>query len=309
VPNATTGVNAVLRSLQFEAEDELLVTDHTYAACRKTVDFVAARSGARVAVARIPFPLRSDDEVISSVLSCVSPRTRLALLDHVTSPTALVLPLARLVRELSARGVDALVDGAHAPGMVPVALSDLGAAYYTGNCHKWLCAPKGSAFLHVRSDRQAELHPTVISHGYKGGFHAGFDWTGTCDPTPWLCIPEALRFMGSLLAGGWPEVMTRNRALTLQARALLLESLRIEAPCPTTMIGSMASLPLPAAAKGSAGYGLDHKSLHAWFRGRGVETWLHTQPVPVLRISAQLYNDMQQFERLADLLVEVLLGS
>jgi isopenicillin-N epimerase len=309
VPNATTGVNAVLRSLEFEPGDELLVNDHTYAACKKTIDFVAARSAARVVVAQIPFPLHSEEEVITSVLSCVSPRTRLALLDHVTSPTALVLPLARLVGELNARGVDSLVDGAHAPGMVPVGLSDLGAAYYTGNCHKWLCAPKGSAFLHVRSDRQAGLHPTVISHGYKGGFHAEFDWTGTSDPTPWLCIPESLRFMGSLLPGGWPEVMTRNRALALQARTLLLESLRIEAPSPSTMIGSMASFPLPPAARGSAAYGLDYKNLHAWFRERGIETWLHTQPIPVLRISAQLYNDMQQFERLADLLVEALRGS
>ena len=129
------------------------------------------------------------------------------------------------------------------------------------------------------------------------------------DPTPWLCIPEALRFMASLLPGGWPEVMTRNRALALQARSRVLESLRIEAPCPPTMIGSMASVPLPPAAQGSVVYGLDYKSLHAWFRERGVETWLHTQPIPVLRISAQLYNDMQQFERLADLLVEALRGS
>ena len=309
VPNATTGVNAVLRSLAFEPGDELLVNDHTYAACRKTVDFVAARCAARVVVAHIPFPLHREEEVVTSVVSCVTPRTRLALLDHVTSPTALVLPLARLVRELSARGVDTLVDGAHAPGMVPVGLSDLGAAYYTGNCHKWLCAPKGAGFLHVRSDRQAGLHPTVISHGYPGGLHAEFDWTGTCDPTPWLCIPEALRFMASLLPGGWPEVMRRNRALALQARSLLLESLQIEAPCPPTMIGSMASVPLPPAVPGAAAYGLDYKSLHAWFRERGVETWLHTQPIPVLRISAQLYNDMPQFERLADLLVEALRGS
>ncbi|MGB6356288.1 MAG: aminotransferase class V-fold PLP-dependent enzyme, partial [Steroidobacteraceae bacterium] len=217
VPNATAGVNAVLRSLRLEVGDELLVTDHTYAACRKTVEFVAARSGARVVTAELPFPSRHEEEIVSAVVNCVSPRTKLALIDHVTSPTALVLPAARLVRELQSRGVDTLVDGAHAPGMVPLALSDLGAAYYAGNAHKWLCAPKGAAFLHVRRDRQALLHPTVISHGYTEGLQAEFDWTGTFDPTPWLCIPEALRFIGGLLPGGWPQVITANRELTLQA--------------------------------------------------------------------------------------------
>ncbi|HME41087.1 MAG TPA: aminotransferase class V-fold PLP-dependent enzyme [Steroidobacteraceae bacterium] len=308
VPNATAGVNAVLRSLSFESGDELLVTSHTYAACRKTVDFVAQRSGARVVVATLPFPCRDEEQIVVAVLNCVSPRTRLALLDHVTSPTALVLPVARLIAELQARGVDTLVDGAHAPGMVPLALSTLGAAYYTGNAHKWLCAPKGAAFLHARRDRQAQLHPTVISHGYNSGFRAEFDWTGTFDPTPWLCIPEALRFIGGLLPGGWPQVMAVNRALALEARALLLQSCGIDTPCPQAMIGSIASIPLPAAAPGSPAHPFDRDSLHAWFRTRGVETWLYPDPVPLLRISAQLYNDLSQFEKLARLLEEALRG-
>jgi isopenicillin-N epimerase len=308
VTNATAGVNAVLRSLPFSPGDELLVTTHTYAACRKTVDYVAARSGARVVTAELPFPLHSEQQIIDAVLAALSARTRLALLDHVTSPTALVLPLQRLVSELQARNVDTLVDGAHAPGMVPVALTRLGAAYYTGNAHKWLCAPKGAAFLHVRRDRQAELHPTVISHGYRAGFHQEFDWTGTCDPTPWLCIPEALRCVGGLLPGGWPAVMAANRALALRARALLMTSLQIDAPCPETMIGSIASLPLPPASPGSAAAGLDSQGLHDWFRQRGIETWLHPQPIPVLRISAQLYNNIDQYRQLALLLQQALRG-
>jgi len=140
VPNATTAVNAVLRSLEFAPGDEVLATSHTYAACRNALDDVASRTGARVVTAPLPFPVRSDDELIAAVMACVSPRTRLALLDHVTSPTALVLPIARLVRELRALDIETLVDGAHAPGMVPLALGELGAAYYTGNAHKWLCA-------------------------------------------------------------------------------------------------------------------------------------------------------------------------
>jgi isopenicillin-N epimerase len=308
VPNATAGVNAVLRSLQLEPDDELLLTNHTYAACHKTADYIASRSGARVVVAQLPFPCRSDGELIAPILRCVSPRTRLALLDHVTSPTALILPIARLVAELRARGVDTLVDGAHAPGMVPLSLTALGAAYYTGNAHKWLCAPKGAAFLHVHRERQAHLHPTVISHGFSAGFHAEFDWTGTFDPTPWLCVPESLRFLGAVLPGGWPQVMAANRLLALQARELLLQSLGLEAPCPEGMIGSMASLPLPQAPAGAPAHGLDHKGWHDWFRARGVETWVHANPRLLLRVSAQLYNDLDQFKRLARLLEEALGG-
>jgi isopenicillin-N epimerase len=308
VTNATAGVNAVLRSLALEVGDELVLTNLTYAACRKTADYVALQTGARVVVAQMPFPCRDEQELIAPILGSVTPRTRLVLLDHVTSPTALIFPVARLVRELEARGVDTLVDGAHAPGMVPLGLTELGAAYYTGNAHKWLCAPKGAAFLHVRRDRQENLHPGAISHGYPAGFRAEFDWTGTFDPTPWLCIPESLRLMGALLPGGWPQVMSANRSLVLQARALFLESTGSDAPCPESMIGSMASLPLPQASPGSPAGRLDYKGLHDWFRARGVETWLYADPVPLLRLSAQLYNDLDQFKLLARLLEEALHG-
>jgi isopenicillin-N epimerase len=308
VGSATMGVNAVLRSLKFAPGDELLINTHTYAACRNVIDFVAARSGARIVVASLPFPLRDAEEVVAAILAHATPRTRLALLDHVTSPTALILPIARLVAELKKRGIETLVDGAHAPGMVPLDLAKIGAAYYTGNAHKWLCAPKGAAFLHVRRDKHSELHPTVISHGYGRGFHAEFDWTGTTDPTPWLCIPEAIDYMGGLLPGGWPELMERNRSLALQARDLLCSEFGLEPPAPDSMIGSMASLPLPAAKAGSAAATLDCDSLTAWFRERGVRTWLYPHPVPLLRVSAQVYNDLGQYRRLSALLAEALHG-
>jgi isopenicillin-N epimerase len=308
ISNATAGVNAVLRSIALEPGDELLLTNHTYAACRKTADFMADRTGARIVTAQLPFPCRSDEEIIAAVLECTSPRTRLALLDHVTSPTALILPIARLVAELESRGIDTLVDGAHAPGMVPLHLSTLGAAYYTGNAHKWLCAPKGAAFLHACGDRQGQLHPNVISHGFRSGFQAEFDWTGTFDPTPWLCVPEALRFMGSLLPGGWPEVMAANRDLVLKARGLLLERIGGESPCPDAMIGSMASLLLPPPSPESIAFGLDSKGLHDWFRERGVEAWFHPHPLPLLRVSAQLYNDLDQYKKFGQLLETALRG-
>jgi isopenicillin-N epimerase len=304
----------VLRSLDLRPGDELLTTDHAYAACRKAMEFVAARSGARIVVARVPFPLAGEDEVAGPVLEGVSPRTRLAVLDHVTSPTALVFPIRRLVAELAARGVDALVDGAHALGMLPLDLGAWAPAYYTANAHKWMCAPKGAAFLYVRRDRQAALHPLSISHGYRPGrphasFRDEFDWTGTDDPTAVLAIPECIRFLGSVLPGGWPELESRNHALALHARGMLCAALGVPPPCPDAMAGSMASVPLPSAAAGTPVATLDADALAGWFRERGTESWFSSWDCAggkVVRVSAQIYNHSSQYVILADLLREAL---
>ncbi len=316
VTNATTGINVVARALELRPGDEILTTDHAYAASRKAFEFVARGRGARVVAAAVPFPLESADQILAPLLASVSPRTRLALLDHVTSPTGLVFPIERIVVELRERGVETLVDGAHAPGMLPLDLRRIGAAYYAGNAHKWLCAPKGAAFLHVRRDLQGALHPLVISHGYEPGregrhFRAEFDWTGTADPTAWLTIPECIRYLGSLLPGGWSELMARNRALALRARTLLCDALSVPAPCPESLLGSLASLPLPAPAPDSAAARLDHEGVMNWLRERGVEGWLFPWPGPagkLVRASAQLYNHEEQYRRLGRLLREATFG-
>jgi isopenicillin-N epimerase len=317
VPNATTGVNTVLRSLRYERGDELLVANHEYNACRNALNFAAEREGLGVAVAEVPFPLRHADEIVQAVLGAVTSRTRLALLDHVTSQTGLVFPIERLVRELSVRGIDTLVDGAHAPGMVPLDLERLGAAYYTGNCHKWLCAPKTSALLYVRPDRQQLIRPLTISHGAnsprvdRSRFLIEFGWMGTSDPTPCLSVPEALRFVGSLLPGGWPDVMRRNRELALAGRQALCQALNIDLPCPDELIGSLASVPITDGAgeqPPKSPLYLDPLQDRLLAK-QGIEVPIIPWPAAprrLLRISAQLYNSLPQYHRLAAALSEEL---
>jgi isopenicillin-N epimerase len=317
VPNATSGVNAVLRSLDFDPGDELLVTDHEYNACRNALDYVAQRTGAKVVVAKIPFPLGSAEEVIEAVMGAVTWRTRLALLDHVTSQTGLVLPIEFLVRELNARNVDALVDGAHAPGMVKLDLHSLNAAYYTGNCHKWVCAPKGAAFLHVREDRQARVRPLVISHGAnsprtdRSRYLIEFGWMGTSDPTAALSVPKAIEVVRSLRPGGWDEVMRHNRDLALAGRRVLCDALRIPPPCPDEFIGALASVPIPDARSSKPSKNplyldpLQDRLLEEF----GIEVPVIPWPAPpkrLLRISAQLYNSLPQYEKLAAALKKLL---
>jgi isopenicillin-N epimerase len=316
VVNATSGVNTVLGNLELKAGDELLVSDHEYNACRNAVDAVAESAQAEVVVVPIPFPLAGEDEVFEAVLERVSPKTRLLLIDHVTSQTGLILPVERLVAEVQGRGVDVLVDGAHAPGMVALDLDALGAAYYTGNCHKWVCAPKGSAFLHVREDRIEGFRPLVISHGAnaesssRSRFHLEHDWTGTRDPSAWLSVPTALSEMASMLEGGWEELRRRNRELALEGRAILGEALGIDPPCPESMIGSLASLPLPDGAEGSVNELFPFDGLQdRLFREHRIEVPVIAWPTPprrVIRISAQLYNSLWQFELLAEALQALL---
>jgi isopenicillin-N epimerase len=314
VRNATYGVNAVARSWDLRPGDEILTTDHSYGACRKALEFIAPRRGARLVVARVPFPIDGPDAVADAVLGAVTPRTRLALLDHVTSPTALVFPLERLVPALRERGVESIVDGAHALGMLPLALDRLGAAAYTANAHKWLCAPKGAAILHVRSDLRGRIRPLVISHGYDSGaeavqFRDEWDWTGTDDPTSWLMIPACLRWLEALLPGGWPALMEHNHAQALRGRAILLESLGLAEPCPASMIGSTASVPLLSAAPDSPVERLEPEALTAWARARGVEPVFFHWPGPggrMVRVSAQAYNHDDQYRALAAILPEAL---
>jgi isopenicillin-N epimerase len=318
VANATTGVNAVMRSLRFGAGDEILTTDHEYNATLNTLAAIASQDDARVVIARVPFPIGDPADAIEAILAAVTPRTRLAMVSQVTSPTALILPIAELVSELAARGVDTLVDGAHAPGMVPLDLDSLGAAYWTGNGHKWLCSPKGSAVLWVREDRRDAIHPLVVSHGAnevldgRTRFRAEFDWIGTSDPTPFLSLPAAIDWMASTApdGGGWPGVMTENHAMIEAARDVVAEALGVPLPAPASMLGAMAALPVPGLNGDLAANDLSRRLLEE----DGIEVPIRGWPVLaaraggdpeqiLIRISAQRYNELADYERLAEALV------
>ena len=315
VPNATAGVNAVLRTMEPELGrgDEIVVSSHTYNACRNAAEVSAARTGAVVVTAPVPFPIASPDDAVAAVLDVVSGRTRLVLLDHVASPTALVMPVERIVSLLEPE-VPVLVDGAHAPGMVPVALDDLGASFAVGNCHKWMCAPKGAGYLQVRADRRESVVPPVVSHGWNqplgegdSRFHALFDWPGTSDLTPWLVVPDVIEFVASLHPDGWPGVMAANRQLSLAARRLLCDRLGLDAPAPEEMLGSMTTIAIPGdPPDGRPG---QPDPLMSELRAEGIVVPVFGWPGiagRLLRVSAHRYNSLEQYERLADTLVGML---
>jgi isopenicillin-N epimerase len=322
--NTTAAVNTVLRSLQFDRGDEVIATDHAYNATLNALRYAAARSVAKVVIAHIPFPLASPDEAFEAIMGAVTPRTKLAVIEHVTSPTALVLPLERLVPALAERGVDVLVDGAHGPGMLPLRIAELAPAYYAGSGHKWLCAPKGSGFLWVRRDRQALIKPLAISNGSndtrmdRSRFRLEFDWGGTIDPSAWLTVPAVIDCIAETVSGGWPMARKSNHALAVAGRAMLCEALRTEAPAPTEMIGSMASVLLPGGPWSRSDALSRIGTIESALRGRRFEVPLVPWPSPwlvdsgdlpestqfelLIRVSAQVYNYLGQYERLASIL-------
>lgn len=312
VRNATDGVNAVIQSFPFQPGDEVVITSHGYNACNNAVRYAAGRWGALVVVADVPFPVSGPSDVLDSVAAVLTDRTRLVLIDHVTSPTGLVFPIEQICQLCHSRGIRVMIDGAHGPGMVPVDIQRIGADYYTANHHKWLCGPKTSGFLYVDPQWQAEVHPTTISHGANtdrygtSRFQAEFNWVGTFDPTPILVVPDAIDFVSKLFPGGLSESMNRNRNLVLAGRNLLLDRLGLDAPAPESMLGSLASIVVPNRQNRSAAEMEALKSrLFTDFRIEVPIFQLNPQHY-CLRISAQAYNCLEQYERLAETLKRLL---
>ncbi len=316
VDNATSGVNTVLRSIPIEPGDELLVSNHEYNACSNALRYAAEKRGAKAITVEIPFPIKSPDEVIEAAMSKVTDKTRLLLIDHVTSQTGLVLPIEPIIRALAERGIDTLVDGAHAPGMIPLNIERLGAAYYTGNCHKWISGPKTAAFLYVQPDKQHDIRPLTISHGAnsprtdRSRLQIEFGWMGTRDPSAALSVPFTIDYIGGLHPEGWAGIRKRNRALTLAARTKILDALNQSEPAPESMIGSLASIPLEYPSLGEPYQSLQYQSKwqETLVREHNIELPLFAwpeHPKHIARISCHLYNALPQYELLAERLEEL----
>jgi isopenicillin-N epimerase len=324
VRNATDGVNAVLRSMRLHQGDEIVITNHGYNACNNVARFVAERSQATVRVAEVPYPLRDSRQVVESINSVMGDRTKLLLIDHVTSPTALVFPIVELIALAREFGARIMVDGAHALGMLPLQLDEWGPDYYTANHHKWLCSPKVSGLLYVRPELQEDVFPTVISHPYnrarpgRSSFTASFDWVGTYDPTPILSIPSALDFLGLPHQDGLIGHMRTNRSALLAARDLICGAMGLDSPAPDAMLGSMLSIPLNSVPVDQAT--TFHARLRSEFKievpvfagvgdsqGHGDSQNVCDSHGPMnaatlMRISMQAYNEISDIEKLIDAL-------
>ena len=295
VENATTGANAVLRSLDLREGDEVLVTDHVYGGVAKVAQFVTRRRGARLRFIELPYPVPGPDAVAAAVVGAIGPRTRILVLDHVTSESALVLPVREIVARCRSKGVPVLVDGAHAPGALALDVPSLGADWYSANLHKWAFTPRASGFLWAASGRQADLHPTVISWGLDQGLSAEFDLTGTRDPSPFLAAPEAIAFLREL---GAEAVRAYNHDLAWEAAGLLSKRWGTTLGMGEEMVGTMATVPLPERL-GSTMEDANRLRDALLFEDR-IEIQLHAWRDRLwVRVSAQVYNDLDDIERLA----------
>lgn len=315
IENATTGVNTILRSLEFNPGDEILVPTHAYQACKNAIDYVAKKWSAVVVICEIPFQDVTEDIILNKVLSCVSENTKLALIDTVTSPTGFKMPFKKLVKELESKGINVILDAAHGIGMIPLDLDGIGASYTTSNCHKWLCSPKGVAFLHVRKDLQENIRPLVISHGMSfplngtTRFRNEFDWTGTRDVSAWCVVPFLIDTLENLIEGGLKTIMSKNHDLVIKGRNIICEKLNIKPPCPDEMITCIASLKLPLGDEKSIPLHepdpLHIKLLEEY--NIQVPVWYWPNPEGrYIRISAQIYNHESEYEYLAESLFELL---
>ncbi|PKP17345.1 MAG: aminotransferase [Bacteroidetes bacterium HGW-Bacteroidetes-22] len=306
VPNATHGVNTILKSLDFKPGDEVLITNHIYPACRNVLFYILETKGIKIKEIELPLGEINSQLIINSVMEAVTPATRLVMLDHVTSPTALVFPVTEIVKELNRRGIESLIDGAHAPGSIPLSIKTINPTYYTGNCHKWMCLPKNCGFLWVREEARSKVVPLAISHawGKETSFEKKFHWQGTADWSAALTLPYAIRFFEKQMPGGWGEWMERNHQMTIEARGVICNYLGLKPICSISMLASMAVIPIAAKADPiNLGYNTIDRIQEQLYQKYNIEVplfqWTGAHQL-LLRISSQQYNTLSQFHYLAE---------
>ena len=296
VPNVTTGLNAVLRSIPFAPGDEVVVSDLAYGAVALAAGFATRERGATLRTVEMPYPVRDPGAIVGAMTSALTPRTRLAVVDHITALTALVLPVTAIVAECHARGVPVLVDGAHAPGSLALDIPSIGADWYVANLHKWAHAPRACGILWAAPDRHKDLRHPVVSWGFGQGFREEFEWNGTSDPTSYLAAPEGIAL---LREWGFDAVLDYMHGLAWDAARVLSDCWRTTLDTPRAMVGAMVTVPLPEGAGGSDSDAARLRlallvedrievQLHAW-RGR---LWA--------RVSAQVYNERSDMAQLAE---------
>jgi len=311
VTNATSGLNIVAQSIPLKEGDEILTTDHEYSALEKTWKFVCRRTGAKIVEVEVPLPLTSAKQFYDAIVAGMTERTKVLFLSHITSPTALLFPIEGVIAEARRRGIISVIDGAHTPGHIPLNLDAIGADFYSGNCHKWLMSPKGSAFVHARPEMQAMLDPLVISHGWtvdnkepgvRGPFgNSAFvdevEMQGTRDPSAWLAVPAAINFRRQ---NDWWSVAADCRRLAQETAGRLRELTGLEPlSSPEFSAPQMVSMPIPEC---------DPVAIHDLL----VERYRIEIPVlawrghHIVRLSCQGYNRRDQMDLLIDALTELL---
>lgn len=296
IPNATFGVNIVARSLDLQPGDEVLATDHEYGAAERAWRFNCEKRGARYVAQPIHLPIRDEGHVIEQLWAGVGERTRVIFLSHITSPTAVIFPVADICRRAREAGILTVVDAAHAPGHIDLNLAEIGADFYLGNCHKWLSSARGAGFMHARPDTQALLEPLVVSWGWRSEwpststYQDWYGWTGTDDPSAYLSVPDAIRFQRE---HDWPAARAECHALVLWARERAAAISGLPPICPDRMVGQMAVLPLPPGA-------LERLGARLWDEYRIEIPHIRWQSHEFLRLSIQAYNSEQDVTRLLD---------
>jgi isopenicillin-N epimerase len=285
----------------FGPGDEILTTSHVYGAVRKTLQYVCDVTGASLVEAYIPFPIENEQVVVDAVATKLTPRTKFALIDHVTSSTGILYPIEKIIPMLTGRGVQVMIDGAHVPGMLDLDIASLGVDYYTGNCHKWLFAPKGSAFLWTKPEHQPKIHPVVISQNYGLGYQMEFAWVGTRDFTAWLSIGAGMDFAESL---GMNAMRDYNHSLLMDAREKISAALGVGYGAPESMLISLCTIPLPTKPVGTPQNVFKLHDLLIDKYGIQVPA-MSVNNEMYLRFSTQVYNDASQYDALADALVDI----
>ncbi len=311
IPNATYGVNSILQSFDWRPDDVICYLDHEYNATANAIESCASRFHLKTCVIKLPFKTTGFRELLDIICSQVPDPCRMFVFDAITSPSAWVLPSAELAAWCQQRGIATLIDGAHVPGQIQFSIRNVKPTFFVGNCHKWLCTPKGSAVLYASEEYGDRIRPVSVSHGYNSTrtslsrFHEAFFWTGTFDPTPWLCVPMVLDFLNNLHPDGLLGVMRYNHEPLVAARRQIGEALALDSLAPDEMLGSMCSFDVSSLRDDfeiPESFELDLPLQSYLLRHHRIEVpvlKLHDKGT-ILRISMYLYNEKSDIERLVN---------